>query len=177
MQNSSGTGQRGSGAIPPLSLGHPLSLSNHLSPHTLLPLNLLHLFSHQPSLYLLLLAFIPISFPSEPSLSTPSSPAIWQHRDPTPAISSDDEDNGSSVQDSPEDNEEDEEEEDEEDEEEDQSHDSVADPDESLYSTAYANLASIPEPRTFKQSQRLPEFRQWKKACLEELEAHNRNGT
>ena len=102
--------------------------------------------------------------PSEHSPSTPSSPAIWQHRDPTPILSDED---------SPEGDEEDDEEADEESEE----GYGSDDPDDTFHSTAYANLSSITEPRTFKESQRYPESSQWKKACLEELEAHKRNGT
>ena len=89
---------------------------------------------------------LPESSPSP----APSSPAVWQPRDPTPILSSDEDDQESS--------------------------DSY-DPDDTFYSTAHAHLSSITEPQTFKQSQKLPESSQWKKACLEELEAHKLNGT
>jgi hypothetical protein len=126
---------------------------------------------------------------SEPSPSTPSSPALWQQRNPTPAISSDDEDDSySPAQDSPEEDEDEDQDEDDEDNDhdgdEDEDHasdpnDNTYDPtaDDTFYSTAFANLSSISEPKTFKASQKCPESSQWKKACLEELEAHSRNGT
>ena len=125
----------------------------------------------------------------EPSPSTPSSPALWQQRNPTPAISSDDEDDSpNSAQDSSEeeDDDEDQDEDEDEDEEDNDQDEDTSDPnddtydptiDETFYSTAYANLSSITEPKTFKASQKCPESSQWKKACLEELEAHRRNGT
>ena len=126
----------------------------------------------------------------EPSPITPSSPAMWQPREPTPAISSDEDDEDNSDQAPPEEDEdededdedgeyEDEEGDDEEDEEDSDLDDNTYDPtaDESFYSTAYANLSSITEPKTFKASQKCPESSQWKKACIEELEALKRNGT
>jgi hypothetical protein len=112
----------------------------------------------------------------QPSPSTgPSSPAIWQHRDPTPAIASDEEDDiPGPVQASPDEDEGEDNEDDEEDDDEDDTYDPAAD---DTFYPACAHLASIPEPRTFKDSQRRPESSQWRKACLEELDAHQLNGT
>jgi hypothetical protein len=112
--------------------------------------------------------------PPEHSPSLPTSPAIWQPREPTPAISSS---SGDDDDDEDEDEGEDEGEDEDEEDDLDQSYDPAADPDDTFYSTAYANLSSITEPRTFKHSQKCPKSSQWKKACLEGLEAHNRNGT
>ena len=121
----------------------------------------------------------PLPSPEPPSGTAPSSPAIWQHRNPTPTIPSDedeDADDSSPAQESPSEDGEDQEEE-----EEDHSdpNDDTYDPtaDDTSYSTAYSHLTSTTEPRTFKESQKCPESSQWKKACLEELEAHSRNGT
>jgi len=64
----------------------------------------------------------------------------WQHREPTPAISSSDDDDDESdppAQDSPED-----------DEEEDGAYSD--DPGDTFHSTAYASLSSITEPRSFR---------------------------
>src|ERR1700733_2291886 len=132
---------------------------------------------------------LPPSHPQPSPSPTPSSPALWQHRDPTPAIPSDDEDDShDSAQASPEEDEgsdEDDEDDVEEEEEEDSSdpQDDTYDPaaDDTFYSTSYAhahaNISSIPEPRSFKDSQRYPESSQWKKACLDELDVHTNNGT
>ena len=120
----------------------------------------------------------PLPSPELPSGSAPSSPAIWQNRDPTPAVSSDedeDTDDSSPAQDpSSEDDQDQEQEEDLSD-----PNDDTYDPtgDDTFHSTAYAHLASTSEPRTFRESQKHAESAQWKKACLEELEAHNTNGT
>jgi len=88
--------------------------------------------------------------------SEPSSPAIWQHREPTPAISSDDDEDSPAQVTSPE---EDKEDQDEDEEDSSDPNDDTYDPaaDDTFYSTAYAHLASIAEPRTFKESQRYSE--------------------
>ena len=118
----------------------------------------------------------PLPSPEPSSSPGPSSPAIWHHRDPTPAVSSDEEeDSPAHASSSPEDDEAQDEEEEDSSDPNDDTYDPAAD--DTFYSTAYANISSITEPRTFKESQKCSESGQWREACMEELEAHSRNGT
>ena len=182
MQNSSGTSPRGPDRPLLQSLDHPLSI--HLLHLNLLLLHLIHHSNHHGH-PLFLLSSLPLQLKSIYLLHLATSPlfpllALVHHLHHSGNT-------GPLLQPSPQmkmkmttvlpkslqkmiDDDEEDQDEDEEDEE-----DPTAD--ETFHSTAYANLSSITQPRTFKDSQKYPESSQWKKACMEELEAHKRNGT